>query len=317
MKEIGGYFELELRQHDEFMHSDGILLNSGRHALEYIIKTRMELPVAVWVPDYTCNVVLQPLQRLGVKVKRYKISADLDFEFFEIGKGEIIIVNNYFGIKDSFIKAAFGYYGENMIADNSQAWYSPHIPGASEFYSPRKFFGLPDGGVAYCNEDKSVALSKDISFGRCSHLLERLDGETSLGYKTFKENSSILSNEELKGMSRLTKALLSSVDFEAVRSVRRRNYDYLRRNLQSSNILETPSVTDIECPMVYPYRTKDSLLRKRLIDNKVFVATYWPDVSNHKLSDSESEQLSDEIIPLPIDQRYGEVDMQRIVSIIS
>ena len=37
--EIGGYFGLELRKNDFFLHSDGILLNSGKNALRYIVES--------------------------------------------------------------------------------------------------------------------------------------------------------------------------------------------------------------------------------------------------------------------------------------
>lgn len=39
MKEIGGYIELD-RYNGKMLHDDGILLNCGRNALEYIIKAK-------------------------------------------------------------------------------------------------------------------------------------------------------------------------------------------------------------------------------------------------------------------------------------
>ena len=38
MKTIGGYFELELKKNEEY-HKDALSLNTGRNALEYILKT--------------------------------------------------------------------------------------------------------------------------------------------------------------------------------------------------------------------------------------------------------------------------------------
>ena len=37
MESIGGYFELELVDRGEFIHDDGILVNTGRNALELIL----------------------------------------------------------------------------------------------------------------------------------------------------------------------------------------------------------------------------------------------------------------------------------------
>ena len=69
--------------------------------------------------------------------------------------------------------------------------------------------------------------------------------------------------------------------------------------------------------MVYPYRTKDAGLRQRLIDNGIFVARYWPDISCGNNPTSNAVDLATEILPLPIDQRYGVDDMKRIIEIIN
>ena len=51
---IGGYFELELPQSKKkFPHSDGMLLNSGRHSLEYILRS-MKNVGRLWIPYFTC-----------------------------------------------------------------------------------------------------------------------------------------------------------------------------------------------------------------------------------------------------------------------
>jgi hypothetical protein len=47
------------------------------------------------------------------------------------------------------------------------------------------------------------------------------------------------------------------------------------------------------------------------------VATYWPEVLE-RLPDPgfPEHSLVNEIIPLPVDQRYSESDMERIVSVV-
>ena len=62
IKPIGGYFEWEFPTNTEtFPHSDGVLLNSGRHSLEYILKS-LGVINRLWIPYYTCDVVLQPIK---------------------------------------------------------------------------------------------------------------------------------------------------------------------------------------------------------------------------------------------------------------
>ena len=70
------------------------------------------------------------------------------------------------------------------------------------------------------------------------------------------------------------------------------------------------------CPMVYPFMTDDESLRGRLIQNKVFVARYWPNVLDWCKNDDFEYKLVTQVIPLPIDQRYGEIEMNKIIEII-
>ena len=70
------------------------------------------------------------------------------------------------------------------------------------------------------------------------------------------------------------------------------------------------------CPMVYPFMTDDESLRDQLIKNKVFVARYWPNVLEWCQEKDLEYKLANRIIPLPIDQRYGEMEMNYIVEIL-
>ena len=78
MKELGGYFSLELNQERiGTFHSQGIYLNSGRNALEYIL---LSLPKVkkIWVPYFTCDVLLEPLKKLNVPYSFYHINEQLE-----------------------------------------------------------------------------------------------------------------------------------------------------------------------------------------------------------------------------------------------
>ena len=68
--------------------------------------------------------------------------------------------------------------------------------------------------------------------------------------------------------------------------------------------------------MVYPYWSDDRTLRDRLIKNKIYVSTYWPNVMQWCTEDQLEYYLAKDIIPLPIDQRYNNKDLENIISII-
>lgn len=317
MKEIGGYFELELPSFKSYPHEKGVLLNSGRHALEFILLTLEIKPKLVWVPYYTCHTVLQPLERRGIQYKFYHI--DESFESTNapiLGKNEYIIVNNYFGLKDKYVDNLVNEYGDNIIIDATQSFYYQADGTTKRFYSPKKFFGVPDGGIAYSPLFYTMSLERDISYDRISHLLKRIDLGASEGYSDFKTNSSNLKSDSIKRMSKLAEALLRSIDYETVKRKRIENYKILSAALDDWNGLTLPNLESFQCPMVYPFYTENSGLRKKLIENKIFVATYWPWVLETSSPDSTEYMLATSILPLPIDQRYGEEEMERIVELI-
>lgn len=316
MKSIGGYFELELPETKcDFIHSDCVMLNSGRHAFEYILQSCRNELNKVWLPYYTCNVMLEPFERIGIEWEFYHIDSNLEIPEIPImGEKDKIVVNNYFGIKDEYILNLAKDLKDRIIIDNAQAWYASEIPNVSSFFSPRKFFGLPDGGCASRAPKSEMEISQDTSYDRMSHLLKRIDLGSEGGYGDFRSNSAKLRDIPVRSMSNLTHRLLSSIDFDLVKSKRRRNYKILSKELDSINKLRLPTMDSFACPMVYPYYTEDTSLRQKLIYNKIFVATYWPNVFDWCDETSVEYKLAKNIIPLPIDQRYGEEEMKYIIS---
>lgn len=318
MKPIGGYFELELPKGSrDFPHAYCTALNSGRHALEFILCQLGDAVKVVYLPYYTCDVILEPLKRLNIMPQFYHIDENLEIkEMPELPEGHYLIANNYFGIKDEYIRNLYMVLGTKLIVDNAQAYFAEERLGMTAFYSPRKFVGIPDGGFAWTPQKREIDMPQDFSTDRCSHLMRRIDSGSATGYKEFKENSHKLSMEPMKKMSELTYRILASIDYDEVMYRRRRNFEYLHQALGPTNLLEIPDMRSFACPMVYPYRTQDSELRGYLISNNIFVATYWQNVFNWSNAESVESILAREILPLPIDQRYVDEDMERIIDII-
>lgn len=113
-------------------------------------------------------------------------------------------------------------------------------------------------------------------------------------------------------MSKLTKRLMQSIDYERVAQKRIDNYNMLRCALGGRDLHYG------EVPMIFPYEsTEGQDLRQHLIGHKVFVAKYWPNVDEWTEEDSIERWMSDHILPLPIDQRYDKEDMNRIIELIN
>lgn len=318
MKEIGGYFELELKQNDDLdIPARGVLVNSGRHALEYILRANKNKINRIFLPYYTCDVVLEPIRRIGLKYIFYRINETLEItEDIDLSEGDLLLVNNYFGIKDDYISKLVCEYQDRLIVDNAQAWYYVPKNGGNYIYSPRKFFGVPDGGVAVSVSGLEESLKIGYSSSRCSHLLKRIDSGAGSGYDDFKENSLQLKDEPLTAMSNLTRRLLRSIDYDIAKERRHSNFKMLHSALGTLNKFNVPDLDKFACPMIYPFQTEDLSLRKKLIEKKIFVAKYWSNVQKWcNLGDFEYK-FTEELIPIPIDHRYGASEMNRIVRVI-
>lgn len=319
MRPIGGYFEWEFPSaKKQQLHKNAVYLNSGRHALEYILKGLKNIR-CLWIPYFTCDAVMMPIQRCGITWKFYHINEKLEIaDNLELGENEFILYTNYYGIKDEYSRQLAKQYGEKLILDNAQALYCKSVSGSHQFYSPRKFMGMPDGGLAVTTvPDNTSELSIDKSFNRCKHLLKRIELAPSEGYNDFKDASKAIAEAPLCQMSNLSKSIFASVDLDDIKHKRRENFECIHKALNASNRLQIPSIDSFECPLVYPYWTDNGdALKKKLIEQQVFVATYWPNVFEWAKQNDLEYELTNHVVCIPIDQRYGNEDMKRIASII-
>lgn len=308
MNEIGGYFELETYGSTPY-HKNSIALNSGRSCLRYVIRT-YEIK-EIFAPLYTCPVVWKAIEEEKCNVNYY----DIDSYFRpvdEFPKDAYVLYNDWFGVcGDNVLELSAKY--PNLIVDNAQSFFA-ETHGLASFYSMRKFFGLPDGGLLLCNKILDAELAIDVSYDRMYHLLKRRDLGASAGYEAFKASDRSLSDAPIKMMSRLTISLMQNINYGLVRKRRFENYRLLSNSLNDINELELTA--EPICPMVYPLLSESETLRQKLIDNKIYVAQYWDGIQQVAPLGSHAEYLRKYLIPLPIDQRYGAPEMQYIIKII-
>lgn len=314
MEAIGGYFSLELTQREEY-HKHAIRLNTGRNCLEYILRVRGYKKV--YVPYYTCEAVMEPIDKLGIPYEFYHI--DVHFEIqdrFTPKESEALLYTNYFGLKQRYVEQLAEKIGSHLIVDNTQAFYAKPIPGIDTFYTCRKFFGVPDGAYLYCDKELDEEIEQDYSYDRVAHLVKRIDLSAEDGFKEFRCVDDGLDNQPIRKMSKLTQRMMEGIDYEAAAQRRRANFQMLHAAFDKDNNLDLHLEEDA-VPMVYPYLVPMEGLREKLIENKVFVARYWPNVLDWTTKDDIDYLLAYQMQPLPIDQRYGVEDMNRIIGILT
>lgn len=313
MEAIGGYFSLELPLHEEY-HKDAIRLNTGRNCLEYILRARGYKKV--YIPYYTCDVVLEPFKKMGIPYEYYHVNIRLELrDEIVLKAGEALLYTNYYGLKQRYVEQLAVKVCNRLIVDNTQAFYAKPIPGIDTFYTCRKFFGVPDGAYLYTDKLLDVELEQDQSYGRMLSLTKRIDLSPEAGYQDFRDTSKALVGQPIKRMSKLTQRMMQGIDYESVAQRRRANYQMLHEALGKDNNLEL-SLEDDAVPMVYPYLLPVKGLREKLIDNKIFVARYWPNVLEWTTKGDIDYLLACQMQPLPIDQRYSEEEMNNILKVL-
>ena len=268
------------------------------------------------MPAYICDSMVRPLAAAGVETKFYRVNEEFAIDDgVEVGGDELLLLVDYFGICRGATDRARARWGPGrLVLDHSQSFYA--APGAcfAAIYSPRKFFGVPDGGLLVTLRGVAEPSEEDAgSVARCEHLLARHAGPPAAGYAAFQRAEGSLDLLEPRKMSRLTARIFGSIDFERVRASRNANFSYLHERLGATNELRIDAGT-VDGPLCYPLLSRPGL-RDRLLRESIFVPTYWPEVLRRTASGFEAELVT-RCVPLPCDQRYGLADLQRVVDVV-
>jgi hypothetical protein len=314
-KAIGGYFELELPPGRGELYPHARRFQSARAA--FLALLLAGAPKRVWMPWYNCETMLEPPEMAGVSVLRYRIDEYFDIaEEIDLDEGDWLLYVNYFGVCDAKIDSLSGRFPrDRLIIDNSQALYSPASDCLATLYSPRKFFGIPDGGYLVTDLDVPVPSEQDFeSIDRFAPLLVRIDRGPEAGYEGIRAARATLRGQPPKRMSTLTQHLLEHIDYASALERRRRNFALYHHLLSKDNALNVPPMPE-HAPLCYPFWNHRADLHAALAAERIFVPRYWPGLRGAAgTSDDLEFRLSTECLALPCDQRYGEPEIERVVA---
>lgn len=309
MQEIGGYIELDTYRLP-MLHEGALALNCGRNALAYLLRTRKIR--RLWIPRFICDSVTGVCEREGVPCSLYGVGPDLlPAEEVSLKEGEWFYFVNYYSQFDNERIAEYvGRYGR-VIVDQAQSYFQPPIPGVDTLYTCRKYFGVADGAFLYTDAKPDADLPLDESYDRMRFLLGRYERSASEFYAEYTANNHRFAAEPVKRMSKLTRNLLHGIDYEAVKRVREENFARYHRALKDRNGLELSSRPGT---FMYPLLLEDGeSVRRKLQERKIYIPTLWPGVFDLCAEKDTEYRLAKQILPLPIDQRYGAETIDRVL----
>ena len=315
-KTIGGFFELELPSKGSLYHDRALALANGRVCFKVLLDCVK--PTKVYLPFYCCDSLILPLQEAEIPFEFYAINSAFDpIGIPLLGDSELFLYINYFGLKTQTGRKLSKLLGQQLVVDNSHAFFEESYGISWAFNSVRKFFGVPDGGFLFSPqylEDNYKPNPHIIT----EHLWLRLFGKQEDANEYYYQNEAA-QTLEVKGMSNLTKQILYSVKFIDVARARKKYFKVLDRVLGPMNQLPATLLNLVHdaVPFCYPF-SSDKMIDKGIFhDQKVFIPNLWEDVLKRNTEGYAFEKkMSRNLIALPIDHRLTEDDLHRLIELV-
>lgn len=327
--------------------NDRVFLSSGRAAIAFAlenIKAKKFEPVSnAVIPPFTCDTVIQPFIDAGISVSTYKIKENLYItgnmlkEAIEKAKAQIVLIHRYFGfntIADDVIPVIEEYRKKGIIfiEDRTQNLFSDFLSLPVDYIvgSFRKWTSLPDGGYCVAREHtfKSYELSEDPelveaklkAFALKFSYMEQ-NKETKEAYlQAYVQAENILDNEKKYfAMSNVSKNIFTMLNVSELKKKRRMNYQYLWDLLENSGQyhLLTEKVLGDETPLYLAILDKNrGGIQSKLRNHAIYAPIVWPKSDITPPICNVAQRLYDEILCIPIDQRYDLEDMKRVADIL-
>lgn len=312
MHHVGG--EQELAQQEHFRE----LTNSGRSSLRWIIESAQLESKRLLLPDFLCEVILDVLAEYNIDVGFYAVDNQLCYQLPDnLADYDALYVIKYFGAMTASFECAIATFKQCIIVDDvfspypqvldiRQSWYS--------FNSLRKISAVADFSLLYSNrllkprDVKPLAEFSALKYQAKQYkydYLNEVQGDEQYYLSLFNQGESYL--DAHKGIfSPSSRSVLESISFylqlESEQIIRRNNYDMVCKYLGEYII---PLQTDCYsyAPVILPRR---DAVRKKLIENNIFLAVHWP------VAEGLANQLSRSIISIPLDKRYNTENISNV-----
>lgn len=330
-KIIGGKFGLPETyyfndQTPSFLKGNPILLFNARSGIRIVIDYLK--PKQIWLPSYLCPTMVDAANQGSCAIKFYPIDRKLKIPsntfIKQIKPRDIFLFIEYFGFPfDEIILKEVKEKKALLFNDCSQSLFSK-LSEKSDFclFSPRKFLGVPDGGILHFNQEYEMlknSFSKppeDLYYKLFQAVILRREFDLFNNGKDwlnlFNQGEKDFSTTPYS-MSELSQILLKyAFNYSQIRISRRENFEFLASHLSSYGIFN--ELPDGVVPLGYPIRIvlRDTI-QKLLFEKDIYPPIHWKFHGKVPFEFLESHSLSKEIMTLPCDQRYSIGDMEKIV----
>jgi dTDP-4-amino-4,6-dideoxygalactose transaminase len=305
------------------------------------------------LPAYLFKGLLLPFKEKGMIPRYYKLNPDLSMDIADIkskisNNTRILYIIHYFGFPQAMNNLTWvrqEFPNCIIIEDLAQALGSACIDeslgtfGDFSFNNLIKFGAFPDGSILTINNNMSSQPQYKSDFVHTLYVITRYLAMMmkSVYLKTrlfpqsfhrflFRYSNQLAERHPLRsGMSCISKRLLQREDFEKLVLKRRHNYHYLLGKWSSQILLPIyETLPDKVCPFGFIVLADErDRIVKELCKNGIYCPIQWsPNAQNEfealpdELDSDDfpvSKRIARTIIMIPIDQRYGDREMDHIL----
>lgn len=349
MKDIGSIFPLSEREVQlitkDYPFFDGNLYRFSlcREALFVVAQKEKKDGCKVLIPSYTCDTVITPFLESEWNCVFYPINKDLSIneertkQIIDSDTFNLFVVHPYFGMEFSQQELGLISYakkkGCKIVIDLTQCIFSSQCVDEADYYvgSYRKWYQVPDGGFLWAKNsigietplinEYFVSLQTDSMFLRGEYFRNNDEHIKQISIRLNKlAVESVDFNIKPHKMADISVRLMNEIDMNHVQTQRFSNYKYLLQNIKASSIdLLCNDMNKVStAPLYFIIYTKNRKeVQARLCREHIYAPIIWPVYYNEVLIDDITKQIYDETLAIPIDQRYNEMDMVRVVNILN
>lgn len=346
----GGRLEPGLEETAKYGKKYGKYTASGREAIALALKSfaqnRTGASKICLLPAYMCDSVFFPFERDGWEIHFYHIKENLEAEEeklcrqIEEVRPDLLFIHPYYGVDTwkpmrSFL-LEWRRQGICIMEDVTQSYYLETAGKEADYVvgSLRKWYAVPDGGFVVSDHplpEEELPVKEAFTARRLEALTEKwryLHGGGTEQEKQQLKADYLKKNRELEelldhddgigAISPETASLLCGIEERECKRRRNDNYRYLFKNIKENTEFR-PALSAEEtagtAPLYFPiYVREREKLQKFLAAQDIFAPVLWPVGKENEDCLTETEQeIYRHLLALPVDQRYGEEEMQRIV----
>lgn len=313
---------------------DNKLLMSGRSAIDFVIKDINISNGIVYMPNYCCESMVEPFISNSYNIEYYDVDIINNKYIIDMNKEcDIFFAMSYFGYNkanmDKYIKnfarkniIVIEDITHRLLCNNNYCKESTYLVA-----SLRKWFPIITGGIAICVGNKfnistnSYSVNKElIKKRRLAMDLKRdylngLNVDKERFLKLYSDSNNMFKKYSSMKIDELSLDILKKIDIDRVKNTRINNTEIIEKMLDNSNIKLLYKLEDGDCPLFVPVLLDNrDIIRKKLIDNNIYLPIHWPNFNNFN-NDIYNLELS-----LVCDQRYNNNDiieyMDKLIDIV-